>query len=77
MTMTSWFIWQVAILLKRETLCKLVQLQAAPEVDMEQPDGYPLNYHYFMALFAEVVETKMRSPEEDIYKTDKIYNWRS
>ena len=68
MTMTSWFIWQeVAILLKRETLCKLAQLQAAPEVDMEQPDGHPLNYNYFMALFAEVVERKLRSPEENLY----------
>ena len=26
---------------------------------MEQFDGNPLNYHYFMALFAEVAETKI------------------
>ena len=45
-----------------DVLCKLLQLQAAPEVDMEQFDGNPLNYHYFMALFAEVVETKIEEP---------------
>ena len=45
-----------------DALCKLLQLQAAPEVDMEQFDGNPLNYHYFMALFAEVVETKIEKP---------------
>ena len=37
-------------------------LQAAAEVDMEQFDGNPLNYQYFMALFAEVVETKIEEP---------------
>ena len=29
---------------------------------MEQFDGNPLNYHYFMALFTEVVETKIEEP---------------
>ena len=42
-----------------DALWKLLQLHAAPEVDMDQFDGNPLNYHYFMALFAEVVETKI------------------
>ena len=45
-----------------DALCKLLQLQAAPEEDMEQFAGIPLNYHYFMALFAEVVETKIEEP---------------
>ena len=45
-----------------DALCKLLQLQAAPEVDMEQFDDNPLNYHYFMALFAEVLETKIEEP---------------
>ena len=43
-------------------LCKLLELQVAPEVDMEQFDGNPLNCHYFMALFAEDVETKIEEP---------------
>ena len=43
-------------------LCKLLHLQAAPEVDMEQFDGNPMNYHYFIVLFAEVVERKIEEP---------------
>ena len=43
-------------------LCKLLQQQAAPEVDIDCFDGNPLNYHYFMALFCEVVETKIEDP---------------
>ena len=49
-----------------DALCKLLQLQAAPESDMEQFDGNPLNYHYYMALFAEVVETKIEEPRGKI-----------
>ena len=45
-----------------DALCKLLQLQAAAEVDMEQSDGNPLNYHYFMALFVEVAERKIEEP---------------
>ena len=43
-------------------LCELLQLLAVPEVDMEQFNGNPLNYHYFMTLFADVVETKTEQP---------------
>ena len=43
-------------------LCKLLQQQAAPEVDIDCFNGNPLNYHYFMALFCEVVETKIEDP---------------
>ena len=45
-----------------DILYKLLQQQAAPEVDIEYFDGNPLNYHYFMALFSEVVETKIDDP---------------
>ena len=45
-----------------DVLCKLLELHAAPEVDMEQFDGNPLNYHNFMALFAEVVEINIEEP---------------
>ena len=45
-----------------ETLCKLLKLQAAPEVDMELFDGNVLNYHHFMALFKEDVESKLEDP---------------
>ena len=42
--------------------CKPLQQQAAPEVDIDCLDGNPLNYHYFMALFCEVMETKIEDP---------------
>ena len=43
-------------------LCKLLQQRAAPEADIDCFDGNPLNYHYFMAFFFEVVETKIEDP---------------
>ena len=55
-----------------DALCKLLQQQAAPEVDMEQFDGNPLNYHYFMALLAEVVETKIEEPRGIITRLIKL-----
>ena len=38
------------------------EVKAAPEVDMEPFDGNTLNYHYFMSLFKEVVESKIDDP---------------
>ena len=32
---------------------------------MKSFDGNVLNYHHFMALFKEVVESKVETPEED------------
>ena len=37
-------------------LCQMLQQQAAPEVDIESYAGDSLDYHYFVALFDEVVE---------------------
>ena len=45
----------------------------APDIDMEQFHGNPLNNHYFNALLAEVVKAKMRKTDT----TNKIYNWRN
>ena len=45
-----------------DALCKLLHLQEIPEVDTEQFDANPLNYYYFIALFVEVVETKIEEP---------------
>ena len=39
---------------------------------MEQFDGNPLNYHYFMALLAEVVETKIEEPRGIITRLIKL-----
>ena len=45
-----------------ETLCKPLILQAAPDIDMEPFDGNVLNYHHFMALLKEMVESKVEGP---------------
>ena len=37
-------------------------MQSAPDVDIETFDGNVLNYHYFIALFREVVESKVDDP---------------
>ena len=45
-----------------DMLGKLLNVQSAPDVDMKCFDGNVLEYHYFMALFREVVESKIEDP---------------
>ena len=45
-----------------DMLCKLLQLQSVPDVDIKTFDGKVLDYHYFIALFKEVVESKVDDP---------------
>ena len=45
-----------------EILCKLVKQQSAPDVDLDVFDGNPLEYHYFMMLFNEIVEKRIDNP---------------
>ena len=54
-----------------DLLYKLLQQQAAPEVDTEYFDGNSLNYHYFMALFSEVVDTTIDDPRGRITRLIK------
>ena len=37
-------------------LSKLLKQQAAPAVELEPFDGNPINYHYFITMFRQVVE---------------------
>ena len=46
-----------------DMLCKLLKVQSAPDMDMECFDGNVSEYHYFMALFREVVESKIEDPK--------------
>ena len=58
----------------RETsdiLYKLLQQQAALEVDIEYFNGNPLNCHYFIALFSEMVETKIDDPRRRLTRPTK------
>ena len=56
-----------------DMLCKLLKVQSAPDVDMECFDDNVLEYHYFMALFREVVESKIEDPRG---KTHQIHSGR-
>ena len=42
-----------------ELMCKLLHQQNAPELDIDTFDGDPMGFHYFMAIFHEVVERKV------------------
>ena len=44
------------------SICKLLQLQTAPTVDIDRFDGNPLEYNYFIATFQEAVESKIDDP---------------
>ena len=54
-----------------DMLSKLLRLQPAPDVDIEIFDGNVLNYHYFMALFREVVESKVDDSRGKLIKLIK------
>ena len=45
-----------------ELMCKLLNQQNAPELDIDTFDGDPVEFHYFMAIFHEVVERKVDNP---------------
>ena len=48
-----------------EMLCKLVKEQSAPQLDLEQFDGNPLEYTYFMSMFSESVKKNVQDPKVD------------
>ena len=41
---------------------KLLKQQTAPNVDIDVFIGDPVDYHYFIAVFEEVVEKKVEDP---------------
>ena len=45
-----------------EMMCKLLQQQAAPDLETDIFDGIPMDFHYFMAVFKEVVENNVTDP---------------
>ena len=45
-----------------EMICKVLQQQAAPHVDIEKFDGNLINYQYFMSIFKDVVEDRIEDP---------------
>ena len=47
-------------------MCKLVNEQSAPEIDIDVFGGNPLEFHYFMAVFHEAVEKKIEDPHGEL-----------
>ena len=42
-----------------EMICKLLQHQGAPEVELDKFSGNPMEYQYFVTMFKQVVENKI------------------
>ena len=42
-----------------EMMCRLLKQQSAPEIEIDVFDGNPMEFHYFMAVFNEVVEKRV------------------
>ena len=45
-----------------EMMCELLRQQAAPDLEIDIFDGNPMDFHYFTAVFKEVVENKLTDP---------------
>ena len=45
-----------------EVLCNVAKQQSALDIDLDVFDGNPLDYHYFMTLFHELVEKRIEDP---------------
>ena len=59
-----------------EMMCKLVNQQSAPEIDIDVFGGNPLEFHYFMAVCDEAVEKKIEDPHGKL-TSDQIHHWES
>ena len=45
-----------------DALCHLVKKQSAPDTELDVFAGNPLDFHYFIKLFHEVVEKRIDDP---------------
>ena len=59
-----------------EMMSKLLRQQAAPDVNIDIFTGDPVDYHYFIAVFNDVVEKKIDGPQGRLTKLIK-YNGQS
>ena len=46
----------------QDMMCNLLKRQSVPDIDIDEFDGNAINYHYFIALFKEVVQSKIDDP---------------
>ena len=56
-------------------LCKLIQQKGATEVDIDNFWGNPLEYHYLISVFEEVVEKRIEDPRGRLTRLIMYYNW--
>ena len=42
-----------------EMMCRLLSRQSAPEIEIDVFNGNPMEFHYFVAVFKEVVEKRV------------------
>ena len=59
-----------------EMMSKLLRQQAAPDVNIDIFTGDPVDYHYFIEVFNDVVEKKIDGPQGRLTKLIK-YNGQS
>ena len=52
-------------------MCKLVNQQSAPEIDIDVFGGKPWEFHYFVAVFDEPVEKKIEDPRGKLIRLIK------
>ena len=60
-----------------EMICKLINEQSAPEIDIDVFGGNPVEFHKLMAVFDEAVEKKIEELTWKAHTSDQIYHWES
>ena len=53
-------------------MCKLLNQQNTPELDIDTFDGDPMEFHYFIAIFHEVIEKKVDDAQGSITRLIKL-----
>ena len=43
-------------------MCQLLKEQSAPDIDIDVFSRNPMDFHYLMAVFSEIVEKKVGDP---------------
>ena len=47
-------------------MCNLLSKQPAPNVDIDVFNGNPMEFHYFMSIFEEMVKIKVVDPRGNL-----------
>ena len=60
-------------------MCKLVNQESAPDIDIDVFGGKPSEFHHFVAVFDEPVEKKIEDPRGKLtrHTSSQMYHWGS